>query len=572
MLGLFRRCKLLFTLNIFMGVAVAALTVAAATILELVLNAVIDADSERFGVMLRVALGYLVIMAAVSICAAIVEKQVVITAIRNLRTTVQQGILSRDNEHFGCLGTADYLSALTNDMKIVEENIVVPLLKSIQYALIFLMAAVALFFYSALIGAIMLGGLVLMYLLPSCVGGLIGKRQEAYSTECARYTSIVKDRLSGYGVLRACRLIERASCELATRSDAVASKKFAADRLLALSEGLAGVMGAVLQIATMLVTGVLVLRGEMLAGTLLAILQLSGAFVQPVAIIMQSLPMICAGAPVLSRLRVLGRPAPSGFSGNRVPRFEQEIIFDSVSFGYAAERPVLSGLSATLKKGESYVLVGESGCGKTTLVRLLAAERSDYAGAIRIDGCELHKLDVDRVLEMVSTVQQDAYLFDETLEYNISLGRSYSRERWARALTISGVDRFIARIGQGLSTQVGELGARLSGGQRQRIAVARAIIDEKPLLILDEGTNAVDARTACDIESALLKIDDLTLITITHDLRPELLRRYDTVLFMKHGRIEEIGSYDALIAKQGGFASFQSLRASNDNPTRDNAR
>ena len=126
-------------------------------------------------------------------------------------------------------------------------------------------------------------------------------------------------------------------------------------------------------------------------------------------------------------------------------------------------------------------------------------------------------------------------------------------------MRISGVDKFLAQTEQGLDALAGEMGANLSGGQRQRIAVARALIEEKPLLILDEGTNAVDIQTAYDIESALLEVEDLTLITITHTLRPELLRRYDAVLFMKQGRLHEIGAYDDLIEQDGGFASFQRL-------------
>jgi ABC-type multidrug transport system fused ATPase/permease subunit len=100
------------------------------------------------------------------------------------------------------------------------------------------------------------------------------------------------------------------------------------------------------------------------------------------------------------------------------------------------------------------------------------------------------------------------------------------------------------------------MGSNLSGGQRQRIAVARALIEEKPILILDEGTNAVDSQTAFDIENALLEIEDLTLITISHNLRPELLRRYDTVLFMKQGRIDEAGTFDALVEQGGNFAAL----------------
>lgn len=110
------------------------------------------------------------------------------------------------------------------------------------------------------------------------------------------------------------------------------------------------------------------------------------------------------------------------------------------------------------------------------------------------------------------------------------------------------------------------MGSKLSGGQRQRIAVARALIEQKPLLILDEGTSAVDVQTAYDIESALLELDDLTMVTITHNLRPELLSRYDAILFMREGRIQEIGTFDSLVEQQGAFASFQRLENSSQAP------
>ena len=110
------------------------------------------------------------------------------------------------------------------------------------------------------------------------------------------------------------------------------------------------------------------------------------------------------------------------------------------------------------------------------------------------------------------------------------------------------------------------MGSKLSGGQRQRIAVARALIEQKPLLILDEGTSAVDIQTAYDIENALLELDDLTMVTITHNLRPELLSRYDAILFMREGRIQEVGTFDSLVEQQGAFASFQRLESSSQAP------
>lgn len=559
MLKLFRNHKALFILVMVLSLINSVLAIAAAVILENILNAVVDGNGSLFTTMLWVTAGYIIALVIASTCGTVAEKKLIVSTVQDLRLDVQTGILSRDTEHYRTTNTADYLSALTNDIKIIEENIIVVFLNTIQYALVFVMAAIALFVYSPLIGGIMLVGLVLMYLLPASLGKPIGKRQEAYSANLSLFTTKLKDQFSGYEVIRSYRLVDQAKTAFSNLNAELTASKYGVDRLLALSEVIAGVMGAGLQIGTMLVAGFLVLNGQMSAGTLLAILQLSGTFVQPVAVILQGVPKIQGAQPVLARLEELSSPLPSNFAGSGEPTFEQEIKLENLCFGYTEDHPVLTGVNLTLKRGGKYVLVGESGCGKSTLVSLLGAEHSTYSGTIRIDGNELHDLDVDRLLASMSIIHQDVYVFDETIKYNICLGRFYSDEQWNRALRASGVDAFLAHTDQGINTKVGEMGANLSGGQRQRIAVARALIEEKPLLILDEGTNAVDIQTAYDIESALLEVEDLTLITITHTLRPELLRRYDAVLFMKQGRLHEIGAYDDLIEQDGGFASFQRL-------------
>jgi ABC-type multidrug transport system fused ATPase/permease subunit len=274
---------------------------------------------------------------------------------------------------------------------------------------------------------------------------------------------------------------------------------------------------------------------------------------------MQNIPVIKGAGPVLARLNELSERAPSAFQGSEKPAFDSDIRFEEVDFGYTGEHQVLDGLDVRLEKGKKYVLAGGSGCGKSTIIRLLCAEHSGYTGAIRLDGKELHDLDIDQLLTHISVIHQGVYMFDETIRDNISLHRAYSADEWERALRLSGVDKFLPRMDFGLDTPVGEGGANLSGGQRQRIAVARALIEGKPILVLDEGTSAVDPQTAYDIESALVDLGELTMITITHNLRPEMLRRYDKVLYMENGCIAEAGDFDTLIEKGGAFASFQRI-------------
>ena len=559
MLQLFRNHKTLFVLAMLLSLINSALTIAAAFILENILNAVVDGNWELFVTMLWIVLGYIIILIVMVTASSLVEKKLIVSTVRDLRADIQKGILSRDTEQYRKTNTADYLSALTNDIKIIEENMLVPFLNAIQYAVVFVMAAIALFIYSPIIGGVMLVCLVLMYLLPASLGKPIGRRQEAYSVGLSLFTLKLKDQLSGYEVIRSYRLVDQVKAVFSEQNSKLASSKYAVDKLLAVSQGIAMVIGAASQIGTMLIAGFLVLNGQMAAGALLAILQLSAAFVQPVAVIMQCIPMIQGAQPVFARLKELSSPMSSAFTGTVKPIFEKDIRFEELSFGYTEDQLVLNELGLTLEKGGKYVLVGESGCGKSTLIRLLSAEHSNYSGAICIDGVELHDLDIDQLLTMISTIHQGVYIFDETIKSNIDLNRSYSEDEWEEALRISGVDKFLGQTEQGLDTPVGENGSNLSGGQRQRIAVARALIEKKPILILDEGTSAVDIQTAYEIEGALLEIDALTMVTITHNLRSELLSRYDAILFMKQGRVAEMGSYDELIALEGGFASFQRL-------------
>ncbi len=572
MLGLFKGRKALFALTMAMGVVGSALTVVAAFILEDILNAVVSGDRAEFNRQLWIVLWYVVALVVAVTCGALVEKRLIAYTLRDFRAAIHRGILSRDSERYRQANTADYLSSLTNDTKIVEENVIVPFLNAIQYAIVFVFAAVALFIYSPIIGGVLLASLLLMYLLPSSLGQPIGRRQVAYSAGLSLFTLKLKDQFLGYDVIRSFRLRDRVEQDFAQQNDDLARRKFGVDKLLAVSEGIAQVIAAASQIGTMLVAGLLVLDGRMAPGALLAILQLAGAFVAPVGVIMQAIPMIQGAKPVLDRLREFSTPAPSAFTGNIAPAFERDIRLENVGFGYTEGNPVLVDADVRIERGKKYVIAGGSGCGKSTMIRLLSAEYSTYTGAIRVDGTELRDLDIDLLLTKISTIHQGVYMFDESVGENIALHRSYPDEEWARALRISGVDKFLPLVEGGLDAPVGEAGANLSGGQRQRVAVARALIERKPILIIDEGTSAVDVQTAFDIENALLDIDDLTMLTITHNLRPELLRRYDAILYMDQGRVAEAGTYDELMARAGRFADFQSVRADDDAQTAGIAR
>ncbi|MGM0216139.1 hypothetical protein IGI42_003734 [Enterococcus sp. AZ109] len=370
-----------------------------------------------------------------------------------------------------------------------------------------------------------------LIIIPSIFGKPLQKRQDQLSQDYTSLTVRLKDLLSGYEVIQSFQMLPFAGKSFCQQNENTAKSKFSVNKLYAVNEGISVVLGAGTQFVNLIVAAYFVLNGEMTAGVMLALLQLSGTFVQPAAMILESLPKIQGAQPIVALMNELSAPVISPFKGTEAPSFEKAIQLKQLAFSYE-DKPVINQLSLTLEKNKKYALVGPSGCGKTTLARLITANFGDYRGAIYYDAKELKQLDVHQIPQHYSMIHQSVYMFDESIGENITLHQERSTGEISNALLASGAKTFIDQLPDGLETSVGENGNNLPGGQKQRVAVARALIQNKPFLILDEGTSAVDSKTAYDIEGRLLQLPDLTLLTITHNLNENLLRRYDAIIYM----------------------------------------
>lgn len=201
-----------------------------------------------------------------------------------------------------------------------------------------------------------------------------------------------------------------------------------------------------------------------------------------------------------------------------------------LGFSFDGKEKILQNFHYRFQKGKKYAITGKSGCGKSTLVRLLCGHYGGYEGQILYDGTELHALLPGDIARLSSVIHQNVCLFDGSIYENISLFETYPKALTDDVLRESGLSEFIASLPEGLGYQIEENGANLSGVQKQRIAIARALIRQRPILILDEGTSAIDRKTADDIERRLLKKKGLTLINITHHIQKELESFYDDII------------------------------------------
>jgi ABC-type multidrug transport system fused ATPase/permease subunit len=333
-----------------------------------------------------------------------------------------------------------------------------------------------------------------------------------------------------------------------------------------LSALLSPVVSLVIAVCTGLVLwrgALLILAGTMTAGALTVFLAYLARFFQPVRSLSQMTNTLAQVSVAFQRVTAVcdadivipERPAPAD-----PPPFKGEIIFENVSFGYDPEMPVLRDISFTIGSGQMVGIVGPTGSGKSTLVSLIPRFRDLHGGRITIDGIDIADFTLHGLRTQIGFVLQNTVLLRGTIRDNIAFGRpDATDEEIVEAARLANADEFIARMPDGYCSLVGDRGSTLSGGQRQRIGIARALIRDNPILILDEPTAALDAESEHLVIQALERLmAGRTVITIAHRL--STLRDAHKIIVIKDGVVVEDGTQEELLALDGVYAELHHLQ------------
>jgi ATP-binding cassette subfamily B protein len=235
-----------------------------------------------------------------------------------------------------------------------------------------------------------------------------------------------------------------------------------------------------------------------------------------------------------------------------MPRIEGRVEARNVYFAYDKNQNVLQNITFTVEPGEMIGVVGHSGAGKSTLIHLLSRFYDVLDGAILVDGVDLRKIELQDLRRQIGVVLQEPFLFPATIAENIAYARpDSSRLQIMAAAKAANAHEFVMRFQDGYDTPVGERGARLSGGERQRLSIARAVLHDPRILILDEATASVDTETESLIQDAIARlIEGRTTFAIAHRL--STLRNADRLIVLERGKLVEIGTHDELMSKPGG--------------------
>ena len=524
-----------------------------AILLQKIVDHAVQKNSSAFMRLVVIAVFYFIIMGLMDYLTGTTQAIYLKKTMTKVKEDLFRGILSKEYLPFYKENTAEYISYLTNDMNLVQTNFIVPYLMMIGDVVIFLLTTIVLLSMNLWITMALFVTAGLMPLVPVFFGKKLEQYQSEVSTSLGWFTTSLKEMFQGYEIIKSYNIEDTVTADFTKDNTELESAKLKSAHVLAIVNALCLVLAISSILSGVAIAGYFVIIGTMTVGSLLAVLQLGNGIQGPIGWIIQKYSMIRGMKSINKRLLGIMEEGKKIKEGKELEEFEGAITLEEVTFGYEDDTKVIDHLSFSFQKNKKYAIVGKSGSGKSTLAKLILGYYDGYEGKIFFDHEEIKGIRQSSLSNFISIIHQNIFLFDKTIEENILLSKTFSSEEIEKVLNISGVKSFIDTLPKGIKTEVGENGSSLSGGQRQRVAIARALMQDTPTLVLDEGTSALDAHTAFDIEDTLLDIQDLTVITITHRLAESLLSKYDAILVMEQGRIVESGSFKELMQRKEMF-------------------
>ena len=480
------------------------------------------------------------------------------TAMSQYKSYIFEKILDKRISSISNESTGKIISALTNDMRPVEDYYLDSILSILDISVSFVGALALMLWYSPSLPvvSILLSILPILVSIPSAKK--LADKEKMLSDKNENYVETIKDILSGFTVIKSFRIEKEIQKRFQKDNEYIEEAKYER-RYAEENVNLLSTAASVMMRLGVFIIGawMAVSRTDVTPGIVLVFLQLVTFVIYPIEKIPKILAKRKAAIAIMDKLADTLSEENNESSDMLQCTMAKQICVNNVTFHYTEEKNVLQDINIQFDAGKKYAIVGDSGSGKTTLLNLLMRTYDGYRGSIQYDGIELSKISLDSLFQTVSSVQQNVFVFNDTIYNNVTLYKHFPEKDIQTAMDQAGLTEIIHTHGK--DYVCGENGNALSGGEKQRISIARALLRKTSVLFLDEATAALDEMTANEIMSCILSIENMTSIVITHRLDDNLLKQYDKIIVLHNGKVEECDTFDNLLEKKGFFYSLYTV-------------
>lgn len=448
-----------------------------------------------------------------------------------------KGVFSKNISEFHKDNNSKYLSGLTNDFNQIEVNLIEAFYE-VCMGLFGFAAGIWMIAQVTPIGIVLVGGMVIFNVIFSQftskpVAKHMGERSDLFDD----YTSYIKEVIFAFHIIKSNNLQERIRENFRKRSEKVQQKGYIIDKILSYIQAIqnAGMGGTM----TLLLLGCayLAITGNMTMGGALLVIQGGQMMMWPMMNVSEKLPKLFTVKGLVKKMEETLLNEENYEETLGFTQLDESITLNNVSFGYDEEL-ILKQVNLELKKGGKYLIIGPSGGGKSTLLKLLRKYFNPKSGEVKLDDKVLKDIKKEDFFSHVANVEQQVFIFEDTLRNNLTMYKDYSDEEILEAVHKAGLDTFLKNLPEGLDTMIYDNGSNVSGGERSRIVIARGLLAKASIIFMDEAFAALDMERARAIEESILALEGVTVINVSHVVFKETREKYDGVLVVKHGGVE----------------------------------
>ena len=546
-----------FFMTILALILCTVMNIAMAFMLQYFIEAVEYESSEILSKGFSIGNAYLIIYAAFSFLKRNYKNAYMRKALSQFKDYIFKRMLDKSISQFGNGTSAKFISAFSNDLTSIETNYLAGTINLILTMMLFIGAAIATLYLQWILALPILAVSLVCILFSLKYGERLVAKEKQTSEENMDFVAQVKDLLNGFIVIKSFKA-EKEVLQIFRQKNKKLEATKQGRRVTSDTVSIYSDISSI--VVNIMIFGLgfyFAYKGRMSIGMVIAFIQLGNYILSPIRNLAPLISNRKAAIKLIERLSDEIEKTEEKPEGIVLADFKKDIVFRNLNFAYAEDKTVLENINLRFEKGKSYAIVGGSGSGKSTLLKLLLGYNTDYEGDLLVDGIPIKEINLESLYDHMSIIQQDVFLFDSSIKDNITMFRSFDETKVANAIEQAGLSTLIEEKGEDYSC--GEGGINLSGGEKQRVSIARCLVRETPILLMDEATAALDNNIAQMVESKILDIDNLTRIIVTHRLNEAIMRKYDTIFVMNRGMVIEQGSFDELMNKQGYFYSLYSV-------------